>query len=286
MSAPASAERDRSAALSQAYRDACRLELRALKPGNVHVHADGHGMSVADFEKSAVVSAPALVEPGARVGQRILAAVAATHSAVGCNTNLGIVLLAAPLIAAAERAEGGLRAALCETLATLSLGDAVAAYAAIRLAAPAGLGRVAEQDAAAAPTVDLRQAMALAADRDRIAGQYASDYADVFAVGLERLAAERRRGTAPEWAASHVYMDFLAAFPDSHIARKHGLATAEAVRAEAAALVRIPSHRRRTRLITFDRELKERGLNPGTSADLTVASLLAATCEHILGDGR
>jgi len=282
MSAPASAER--GARLGEAYRAACLLELRALKPGNVHIHAGGHAMSIADFTTSARVSAAPLAARGAPVGARILAAIRATRDAVGQNTNLGIVLLAAPLLAAAETAApGGLRAALAELLRALTIDDAVAAYEAIRLAAPAGLGRVAAQDVTAAPSLDLRQVMALAAERDRIARQYAEDYADVFAIGVARLDAERRRGTDREWAASHVYMDFLAAFPDSHLARKHGAAVAESVRAEAATLAGMPAHTRPSALLAFDEKLKRGGLNPGTSADLTVASLLAAACEHILG---
>ncbi|MEY4929079.1 MAG: hypothetical protein RL279_818, partial [Pseudomonadota bacterium] len=41
------------AVLTQAYRNACLAELQAIKPGNVHVFADGHGMTVHDFIKSA-----------------------------------------------------------------------------------------------------------------------------------------------------------------------------------------------------------------------------------------
>ncbi|HKW53006.1 MAG TPA: triphosphoribosyl-dephospho-CoA synthase, partial [Stellaceae bacterium] len=94
---------ERAMRLQQAYVDACRLELRALKPGNVHVASEGHGMTVAQFEASAVASAPYVSASGKPVGERIRDAIAATHAAVGCNTNLGIVLLAAPLLAAAER---------------------------------------------------------------------------------------------------------------------------------------------------------------------------------------
>ena len=35
-------------------------------------------------------------------------------------------------------------------------------------------------------------------------------------------------------------------------------------------------------LLAFDRALKERGVNPGTSADLTVASLLASELDDML----
>jgi triphosphoribosyl-dephospho-CoA synthase len=280
----------RRAALQRAYIDACRLELRALKPGNVHVGSEGHGMTVAQFEASALASAPPLTAPGKPVGERIGDAIAATHAAVGCNTNLGIVLLAAPLLAAAENAAaGGLRPALAATLAGLTVADAAAAYAAIRLAAPAGLGRADAQDVREAPTIDLRQAMALAADRDRIARQYAGDYDDVFAIGVRRLRLARRDGDPLDWAATSAYMDFLAAFADSHILRKHGADVAESVRGEAAALAaRVGDRPRDERvvadLIAFDARLKSRGLNPGSSADLTVASLLALACGDMLAE--
>ena len=105
-----------AARIAEAYIAACLLELDALKPGNVHRHAEGHGMTVADFERSAEVSAPALARTGASVGSRVLEAVEATRAAVGQNTNLGIVLLAAPLAAAAERREPDLRVALARVL--------------------------------------------------------------------------------------------------------------------------------------------------------------------------
>jgi triphosphoribosyl-dephospho-CoA synthase len=290
MSSPALPER--ALRLQQAYIDACRLELRALKPGNVHVASEGHGMTVAQFEASALASGAPLAAPGKPVGERIRDAVAATYAAVGCNTNLGIVLLAAPLMAAAERAgAGGLRSTLAATLAGLTIADATAAYDAIRLARPAGLGRADAQDVWAAPTIDLRRAMALAADRDRIARQYADGYDDVFDIGVRRLRGAHRAGETAEWAATCAYMDFLATFADSHIVRKLGADIAETVRGEAAALAtRLGEAPRDERmiadLVAFDANLKSRGLNPGSSADLTVASLLALACEDMLAAGR
>src|SRR5258708_20574752 len=100
MSFPVSPDPGRRAALRRAYLQACTMELQALKPGNVHVHAAGHGMTTADFERSAAVSVEPLTATATTVGRRIRDAVAATRAAVGSNTNLGIVLLAAPLIPA------------------------------------------------------------------------------------------------------------------------------------------------------------------------------------------
>ncbi|MGB5800315.1 MAG: triphosphoribosyl-dephospho-CoA synthase, partial [Mesorhizobium sp.] len=45
------------ALLTEAYEAACRAEIEALKPGNVHVFADGHRMSADQFLRSAEVSA-------------------------------------------------------------------------------------------------------------------------------------------------------------------------------------------------------------------------------------
>ena len=113
-----------------AYEDACRLEIEALKPGNVHCFAGGHGMSAEQFVVSARVSSGPLTEPGWPVGRRVLEAVRATRQAVGTNTNLGIILLCAPLARAAEL-PGNLRDNLAGVLDGLSIEDARAAFAAL-----------------------------------------------------------------------------------------------------------------------------------------------------------
>ncbi|QJP13916.1 triphosphoribosyl-dephospho-CoA synthase [Starkeya sp. ORNL1] len=264
-------------AIEAAFRAACLAELDALKAGNVHRHSGGHGMEVAHFEAAAAAAAPEIARPGARVGARIEAAVRASFAATGLNTNLGIVLLCAPLAAAAE-AGGDLRTALAGVLDGLDVEDARAAYRAIALANPGGLGRAEEHDVQEEPRIGLRDAMALAAARDRIARQYASGFADVWGIGLARLA--ELVDTEPEAQAEAVHLAFMSAFPDSHIARKFGEDIAEGVRAQAEAVARTvawsaPAAARHPPLAAFDASLKARGLNPGTSADLTVATLFA-----------
>ena len=120
--------------------------------------------------------------PGARVGQRILGAVEATRAIVGTNTNLGIILLCAPLAAAAETATTNLRAAVADMLENLDIADAEPVFQAIALAAPGGLGQVERHDVRA-PAAGAAQAMAEAADRDRIAQQYSTGFADIFDAG-------------------------------------------------------------------------------------------------------
>ena len=99
------------AALQTAFVAACEEELAVPKPGNVHDFAGGHGMFADDFRRSAAAAAPQLCRPRATLGQRILGAVAATRAEVAQNTNLGIVLLCAPLAMAAT-AGGDLPSAL------------------------------------------------------------------------------------------------------------------------------------------------------------------------------
>jgi len=242
-------------------------------------------MTVDDFRRSARAAAPALCHPGRSVGRRIRDAVEASWTTVPRNTNLGIILLAAPLIAAAEEGEGSLRERASRVLAALTVADAQDCFAAIARANPAGLGRVPAQDVAETPTVTLREAMSLAAARDLVARQYATDYRDVFAVGVARIAEDRLRGGSAKWTATLVFLDFLAAFPDSHVARKYGADIAESVRCEADWLgQRLPEDADAAfpKLLAFDRSLKERGINPGTSADLTVASLLAFEISELL----
>jgi triphosphoribosyl-dephospho-CoA synthase len=276
-------------AAAKAFVAACRAELDAPKPGNVHRFAPGHGMTVDDFVTSAEVSARPLVQAGARVGERVRNAVAATRTAVGQNTNLGILLLCAPLAAAAERDKGVLRQALAATLDDLDQEDAAAVFAAIVAANPGGLGEAPRHDVRKAADVTLRQAMAEAAAQDRIARQYATTYEDVFAVGLPELAQARERGVEASWATLIVYVAYLATAPDTHLVRKFGMEIAEGVRREAApwreALAATADPGRLIDgLLDWDSSLKARGLNPGASADLTVATLFAERLEALRGD--
>src|ERR1700761_5786289 len=86
-----------------AFLEACALDVATPKPGNVSAQSPGHGMTADQFVASAHASLDALFTPGARVGQRILDAITRTRAVAGCNTNLGIVLLVAPLAAALDR---------------------------------------------------------------------------------------------------------------------------------------------------------------------------------------
>jgi triphosphoribosyl-dephospho-CoA synthase len=271
--------------VADAYRAACLAELAALKPGNVHVFAGGHDMTAADFEASAQASAPAMGASALPVGGRIFEAIRRTREAVGCNTNLGIVLLCAPLAQAALLSDReSLRDRVRRVLERLDVADAERAFAAIRLAEPGGLGAAPQHDVRAPATVSLAVAMAAAAGRDRIAAQYAGGFDDVFELGLPRLRAGLERWRSERWATTSAYLAFLSRLPDSHVARKYGGERAQAVCAlarpfEARLNDSDDPEQLTAALLAFDADLKAAGLNPGTSADLTVASLFAHRIE-------
>jgi triphosphoribosyl-dephospho-CoA synthase len=79
-----------------------------------------------------------------------------------------------------------------------------------------------------------------------------------------------------------VFLTYLSTWPDSHIVRKQGVTVAQSVTREAGKRLAqwraAPHSPRAARLDAWDAELKREGINPGTSADLTVATLFAAIC--------
>jgi triphosphoribosyl-dephospho-CoA synthase len=257
---------------------ACLLEVSAAKPGNVTPDHDFADTTYADMVRSALALGPVFARRRARrrgVGELIGDGVQATARVAGTNTNLGIVLLFAPLVraAATRHRDTPLRAAAEDTLAQLDLDDAGLAFAAIARARPGGLGDAPEHDVRAPADVSLREAMAAAAHRDSIASEYTTGYAIVFGTGLPLLADALRAGVPTIDAIVSLHVDLLASFPDTLIERKAG---PEAARAVTIAAREVRDGTRS--LADLDASLRGPGhrLNPGTTADLVAATLLAA----------
>jgi triphosphoribosyl-dephospho-CoA synthase len=275
--------------LASLYRQACEIELQAFKPGNVSVYADGHDMTVNDFRVSAEVSAKPLCNPAYSLGEKIFYAVKATRDAVGCNTNLGIILLCAPLIQAATavNSDSTLRQALSQVLAATTIKDADWVFRAITLAAPGGLGESDEQDVHNPATVTLTQAMQIASSKDRISLQYVSDYKDIFDFAVLRYNAILNQWSDKSWATVFVYAELLSQYPDSHIERKHGnkytewIATRMRQFLEEFGQTTDPTQLKQA-LFCLDTEFKSIGVNPGTTADMTVATVLSVLIEEFL----
>jgi triphosphoribosyl-dephospho-CoA synthase len=257
---------------------ACLLEASAPKPGNV---SPGRHFADARFEDF-LASAAAIGEPLAGAATRPLGAtvrraVDATARWTRSNTNLGIVLLLAPLARAALLSTD-LRSGLRDVLESTTVDDARDVYAAIRRAGPGGLGTVESQDVASEPDVTLLAAMRLAADRDGIAREYTTAFEVTFGTGAASL--EQARGVGLSWdeAVVETFLTLLAAAPDTHIARRAGVAAAievshRARMALAAGGVRSPSGRRAIEELDHWLRDSRNTTNPGTTADLTAAAI-------------
>lgn len=267
--------------LSELYQDACALDVKAAKPGNVSESSAGHGMTAADFLFSAERTAALITRPDITLGERILGAVAETRRAVGCNTNLGIVLLCAPLIQAAlDFPLRSLREGVACVLRRTTVSDADSVYRAIRVAEPAGLGELDEHDVAQPARLTLVGAMRKAADRDLIARQYANGFGDLFDEMLPYLQRSLDAGRSLEAAIVDLFLFLLAHYPDSHIVRKQGPTAARSVVNLAidarARIDKANGEAEVAELIAeLDQALKSQGLNPGTSADFCVACALS-----------
>ena len=275
----------RAADVAAAAQLACLLEVSAPKPGNVSPHASFRDVTYEDFLASAAAIGPAFLVAGERpLGATIRAAVEATAGWAPSNTNLGLVLLFAPLARAALRPGQALRSRVAATLAETTVADAQDAYVALRLAAPGGLGRVGDQDVAGAPTQTLRDVMVLAVGRDAIAREYATDFRTTFEIGAPAL--RRALGDALPWrdAVVETYLTLLASAADTHIARKLGLGAAVTVQQRGRAVLAaggVRSAAGREAIAALDRELRDEAntLNPGATADLSGAAIYAVLLE-------
>lgn len=264
---------------------ACLLEVSSPKPGNVSPGRHFHDTRYEDFLASAVAIGPALMDAGSHpVGAIVRRAVEDTRRWTSSNTNLGIVLLLAPLAKAALLPGRDLRQRLTRVLADTTVHDADEVYAAIRRAHPGGLGEAAEEDVSNPPSVSLRDAMRLAAERDAIAREYVTDFALTFEVGVPALRAALDEGLSWADAAVDAYLRLLDATPDTHIGRKLGASEAEEVSVRAREVLKAGGARTpagRTALAQLDADLRDpkNRRNPGATADLTCAAIFVVILE-------
>jgi len=259
------------------------LEAWAAKPGNVHPAAAFADLSHADLVAAALAIAPAM-ERAAEVplGRTILAAVTASRAVTRSNANLGIVLAIAPLAAvpddrcAASHGMAPRPADVAAVLARLTPADAADVWRAIGLARPGGMGTSPRHDLAGPPPEDLLEAMRIAAPRDAIARLWTDGYAALDDGPVRDLDAALAAGRPLDEAIVAAFLAQLARQPDSLIARRHGPDVADEVSRRAAAAAGDPGRR-----AALDRDLRARGINPGTTADLTAAALYM-----LVADGR
>jgi triphosphoribosyl-dephospho-CoA synthase len=279
---------------------ACLLEVSAPKPGNV---SPGRHFADARYEdflaSAAAIGAPLGGAAAHPLGTTIRLAVEETSRWTRSNTNLGMVLLLAPLARAALASPSReaaprtrivehhvLRDALHRVLEETTVEDARETYAAIRQASPGGLGHADKQDVAEEPTISLLETMRLAQHRDGIAREYATGFQTTFECGAPALAAAREDGLSWDDATVETFLTLLAVAPDTHIARRAGTAVALDVSRQARSVLAaggIRSTAGRRAVHVLDARLRDahNTANPGTTADLTAASIFVV----LLGGG-
>ncbi len=267
--------------LGQKVTLACMLEVSAPKPGNVHRGADFEDLTFYDFIQSAAAIGPVFEnQRKGGLGQLVLSAVEATQAVVANNTNLGLILLLAPL-AKAKSLEGD---DLRDVLEALDSKDAQLVYRAINLANAGGLGETDELDIRDEAPESLLVAMTHAQQRDLISAQYVNSFHDVLTVAAPKLRQHQQTEDSQIDAIVRTHVELMSLYPDSLIARKCGAEIARESAVRAAAVLEQAERGRdayHAALADFDFWLRTDGhrRNPGTTADFIGAALFVGLRE-------
>jgi triphosphoribosyl-dephospho-CoA synthase len=250
------------------------------KPGNVDREREYPDLRFEHFVTGAVGARDglALAAEGGAVGESFRRAVAGMSDQSGGNTQFGALLLTTPLVRAA--ADGDLTpSGASSVVEETTVEDTVGFYEAFEYVDVA-VGDPPEEmepldvrrGADAIPEVRRRgitlgDLMADSADVDGIGAEWTAGFPRTFS-GAERL--QSLDGPVTDRAAS-VYLDALAAEIDTFVVTKHDRETAAEVKRRAGAV-----RDGREDIEAFAAELVERGINPGTTADVVAGALFVA----------
>ncbi len=298
--------------IARAAQLASALEVSGYpKPGNVHRTADLKEMTFEHFIASSIAIGPVLLdvaEKGFMAGKGDIKTVdigvgGAIKSAIentmkwqrDGNTNLGIVLLSIPLAAAAgiTLAKEGkiemkkLRINLSNVLKSTTPEDALNVYDAILIANPKGLGRVDELDVKSEASkkrikeerISLYEIMNISSGWDNISGEWVTDMQITFEFGHPLVKKLYGKSKSMNTTTVQSFLEILSKYPDTFVRRIHGKKIAEKVSERARVIVKkggMLTSAGRVLITKFDEELRKKGINPGTTADLTASSLMLA----------
>lgn len=289
------------------------LEVSASpKPGNVHRFRDFTDTKFEHFLGAAIGAGPiwrkvaqrgVLAALGERefsqigVGEWIFAAVEeGTQWHQGRNPNLGIILLLIPLCAAAgmtlvaeKSAVQELRTSLAIILQATTVEDAVAVVKAIQLIQPGGLGTAPEYSVTnpsiieqlKTDRINLLSLFKMCSDRDLICYEYLHDFKITFEEGVPAFK-ENLMHTDFNRATIQTFLALLATHPDTHVRRKFGSEVASQIFTRAKQVLAkggVYTDEGWKEIHLFDKELHETGINPGSIADITAATLFVGLYE-------
>jgi triphosphoribosyl-dephospho-CoA synthase len=250
------------------------------KPGNVDRVHDHDDLRFEHFMAGAVGARPGLerAADGERVGRAFERAVAGMAQQSAGNTQFGALLVLAPLVAAA-RDDDLTPAGVDDVVLATTVADAADFYRAFEHVdvavddPPEGLEPLdVRRGADAVPELEAQgltmyDVMDRSAAVDGVAAEWVGQFRRVFEAGEQIIDDE---GPVPDRAAS-VFLTLLADEPDTFVAKRQDWATAEMVQQRAQAVLDGEED-----AATVADELVDRGINPGTTADLVAGALFVA----------
>jgi triphosphoribosyl-dephospho-CoA synthase len=294
--------------ISKCLELAILLEVSAHKPGNVSVVTNFESTRYEHFLASAVAASPSFRYAAERgiaassgkirlcdvsVGRVIKECVAEISEwQRGGNTLLGTVILLSPIATAAGMIEtegefdiAKLRENLNLVVGSTTPKDAVNVYEAIKIANPGGLGKAPKLDVndpestnkILAEKTSLFEVFKIAEKYDTICSEWVNGYPVTFDFAYPHLTKQLGNKDLNE-AIIQVFLEVLAEYPDTFIARKASLEKAREVSSKAREILELgglETSRGKESLASFDRQLRESSnlLNPGTTADIVAAAL-------------
>ena len=266
---------------------------RYPKPGNVHRTRDFDDMEFEDFVISGIVIGDTIREActdvdveNPQLGKYILQAVAETDRWIKNNTNLGIVMMTTPIAVAAAISDSfdDIRENIKLVMGNTSVDDACDLYDAIIIADAGGMGDQDEYDVASDNAKnELRQnnqtmydVLKISAPWDMLAREMTGDMPAVFEIGYPKYH-ELRQSKSQNDACVLTFLTILSHVPDTLISRKYGSDEAMKISLMTRDLLNIKDEPDfKDRLKEFDDYLFKNKYNPGTTADLTAASIFVS----------
>lgn len=270
------------------------------KPGNVHRTRDYDDMVFEDFLISGVVIGDTIRELAentdennlskTELGKYILEAVLETDKWIANNTNLGIVMLMIPISASAAISNNfnELRENIVKLMENTTVEDAINLYKAINIADAGGMGEQDEYDVANENAAnELRKnnqtmydVLEISAPWDRLASELTTNLPVCFDIGYKEYSKLNKKTTLNN-SAVLTFLKILSKVPDTLISRKYGDKKAQEVSDMAHDLLSYKdSDNFMEKIKEFDDYLFENKLNPGTTADLTAASIMISLIDE------
>lgn len=263
------------------------------KPGNVHRIRDYDDMEFEDFVISGIVIGDTIREAcddvdvkNPKLGKYILQAVSETDKWIKNNTNLGIVMMIIPIAVAAAISNSfdEIRDNIKVLMKNTSVDDACDLYDAINIADAGGMGDQDEYDVASdnakKELKENKQTMydvlKISAPWDMLAREMTSDMPAVFEIGYPTYHELSKKKSKNETCIL-TFLTLLSQVPDTLISRKYGSDEALKISMITRDLLNLKNESDfKDKLKEFDDFLFKNKYNPGTTADLTAASIFVS----------